>query len=309
MTSSGLCMIRSDKTGGNFWETYTSIWCYNTHSYGISILLIPHGNEEEEKQMLQSVSMASMAGMAVSLFIAVGLPIGACVIWRKRTGAKWTSMFIGAATFFLFALILEQIFHVVVLGATGNLLMGNIWARAVYGGLCAAVFEETGRFLAMKYCMKKNLNKENSIMYGIGHGGIEAILIVGMSMVSNLVTSVMINSGQFEAVLNAQDETTRATTLSQVSALWTTAPHLFFMGGIERISAFFLHVALSFMVYKAVKNQKQAYFFLAMFLHFLVDAGTVLLASVLAIPVLEAVLLVSVALIWGFLRKDYIKEA
>ena len=38
--------------------------------------------------------------------------------------------------------------------------------------VAAGVFEETGRLLAMKFCMKKDLDKKNAIMYGIGHGGI-----------------------------------------------------------------------------------------------------------------------------------------
>ena len=51
-------------------------------------------------------------------------------------------------------------------------LTGNIWFYALYGGIAAGVFEETGRFTAMKFWMKKSLSKESSFMYGVGHGGI-----------------------------------------------------------------------------------------------------------------------------------------
>ena len=255
--------------------------------------------------MIEQISLFSMVGMAVSLFIAVGMPVTATLVWWKRTNAKWSSVLIGAATFFGFAMILEQLFHVVVLGLTGNLIKGNIWVYAIYGGICAGVFEEVGRLLAMKFLMKKNLNKENAIMYGIGHGGIEAVLIVGLSMFSNLVTSIMINSGQFEVALNTLDAATRSATIEQLSALWTTEPYMFFMGGIERISAFSLHICLSYLVYKKKKNSKMVYFYLAIFLHFVVDAATVLLSKTVPIPVLEALLLISVLAVCVFVRKDY----
>ena len=80
---------------------------------------------------------------------------------------------------------------------------------------------------------------------------------------------------------------------------------MFFMGGIERISAFSLHICLSYLVYKALKNSKMVYFYLAIFLHFVVDAATVLLSKTVPIPVLEALLLISVLAVCVFVRKDY----
>lgn len=54
--------------------------------------------------------------------------------------SRISSFFIGAATFIVFALILEQILHIVVIKATGTALTGNIWLYALYGGLAAGIF-------------------------------------------------------------------------------------------------------------------------------------------------------------------------
>ena len=113
---------------------------------------------------IPNVSTASIIGIIVTLIISVGLPIALCIIVWRKTRARISSFFIGAATFIVFALILEQILHVVVLSAAPNLIK-NIWLYALYGGLAAGIFEETGRFLAMKFCMKNNLDKQNAIMY------------------------------------------------------------------------------------------------------------------------------------------------
>ena len=67
--------------------------------------------------------------------------------------------------------------------------------REQTGITMAEVFEECGRFIVMKYIMKKNRTRENSIMYGIGHGGIEIIAVLIPGMISSLVIAVMLSTG------------------------------------------------------------------------------------------------------------------
>lgn len=256
----------------------------------------------------EQVSSVALTGMIFSLVIAIVVPIVLLIIWKVKTQSKISSFFIGCGTFVLFALILEQILHIVVLGAAGESLTGNVWAYAIYGGVCAALFEETGRFLAMKFVMKKNLNKQNGIMYGIGHGGIEAIIIVGISEISNIATVIAVNSGAIDSILKAiPDETLRAETYEQLSTLWTTSGTVYFAAGVERISAIALHICLSYMVYKAVADRKISNYFFAMLVHFLVDCITVLLNQGLKcnIWILETVLFISVAALCYFVVKDY----
>lgn len=241
-----------------------------------------------------TVSMASIVGMGFSLAIALGIPLILFVLLRWRIGASYSCFFIGAATFLVFAMVLEQVLHLAVQALTGNLLQTNILFYAVYGGLAAGLFEETGRFLAMKFMIGKKLNRENALMYGAGHGGIEAILLLGITEVSNLITSMSINSGQFEAVLANLDEAARAATIASISPLWTMPSYQFYMAGIERISAIMLHIGLSLLIYKAVKTKNMRFYGIAVFLHFFVNAATVLLSTAAPILVVEAVLMAGV---------------
>ena len=61
------------------------------------------------------VPTLSIVFMAISALVSIGLPIALGIIWHKRTGAKASSLFIGAAAFVVFAIILENIFHRLVL--------------------------------------------------------------------------------------------------------------------------------------------------------------------------------------------------
>jgi len=254
-----------------------------------------------------TVSMASMVGMILTFLVSVGLPIALMIIALKKFKADFLSFFIGCAIFVVFALVLESLMHSVVLGATGTLITGNIFLYALYGGLAAALFEETGRFVAMRFFMKKNLNKQNALMYGVGHGGIEAIMLVGLTYIGNLLSAVMINSGVLEVSMATLDEEMQVTSFEQIKVLWETPAWQFYMAGVERVSAIVLHIALSVLVYRAVKEKCGRFWLIAFLIHFAVDFVTVVLVNGLNAPIwlFELLLLVAVGLIAWYAKKQY----
>jgi hypothetical protein len=54
-----------------------------------------------------------------------------------------------------------------------------------------------------KLLQKKQLNFHRALAAGLGHGGIEAILIAGTAMINNLAYAAMINGGTFDQTLAA----------------------------------------------------------------------------------------------------------
>lgn len=255
------------------------------------------------------VSAASIAGMIFTLIISLAVPIAAgiavCLKWKGRV--RISSLFIGAGTFILSAMILERIFHTVILFSTGNLITGNPWLYALYGGLAAGLFEETGRFLAMKFFMKKTLSRENAVLYGIGHGGTEAVLLIGFTYINNLIYSVLINSGALSSMLSVYDADTQALITQQLDALGNTPSLLFYLAGVERIAAMLLHIALSFLVYLAVKDRKPGFYVLSIVLHALVNAVTVLVSSIS--PLLSEAVLIGMVLLFILFLFQYEKKS
>jgi uncharacterized membrane protein YhfC len=260
--------------------------------------------------MTQPVSVISIIGMVFTVLISIGLPIALMVMARKKLKSDWLPVVIGAGTFIVFAMILEKVvFNSIVVAVIGtDKLTSNIWIYALFGGLEAAVFEELGRFASMKLLMKKKLNKQNSIMFGIGHGGIEAILLVGISMISNIMVSIMINSGTYDATLSLLDPNTRAITLQQISVLWLSESWLFFMSGVERIAALAFHISASYLVYRSVKNRKPLLLCIAIGLHFLFDAGVLVLSNMAGAILTECFLVVFAAAVAVVVFRAYRKE-
>ena len=264
-----------------------------------------------------TVSAASMIGMVFTLAVSIGLPIILGIAVYKKTHARISSCFIGVGIFTGFALILEQIVHAVVLGLTGTGIRDNVFLTALYGGLAAALFEETGRFVAMKYCMKKNLDKGDALMYGVGHGGAEAILIVGLVYINNLITSVMINTGGMQLAMAQLDPALQESTYRQLQLLWQLPANGFYLAGVERMSAIVLQISFSVLVYKSVKTGQKKFFAGAFLLHFLVDFMTVVTAGAgipswaveFEIAVITAVIAFGVARIYRHEKNEGIEES
>lgn len=241
---------------------------------------------------LGHVPMATMIGIYFTLIIVFALPIGLLIFVRKRYQAKISSFFIGGAVFIASAMMLEQLLHMVMILIFGADILQNVMFKALYGAAAAAVFEETGRFLAMKFLMKNRLNFENGLMYGVGHGGVEAMLVVGVTSISNLVMASMVNAGSLGASFEILDEATKQQAFEQISALWTLPSIQFYLGGIERIIAIGLQIAMTLLMYEAVRRKKVIYGLCGYLIHFISDASMVIIMDKTSIAVTEVCLVI-----------------
>lgn len=241
---------------------------------------------------MQTISTVSIMGTVCSILLSVGFPVALIIIGIKKFHAKLSSFFIGAGTFLVFAFILEQILHTLVIIMGGLNAESNEWLYYIYVAAAAAVFEETGRIVAMKFVMKKNLDFPNAFMYGIGHGGIEAIVLGGAISLSNLVNMIMINNGTMQASFEALSQEVQAETFAQLSTYWTTPANLFFAAGVERVSAIILHIGLSLIIYYGLKSNRKAILAIAYGIHFLADFFAASCASRMAVWAIEAIILV-----------------
>ena len=244
-----------------------------------------------------SVPTLSILFMALAALFAFAAPI-VLLIYYKRKGADILPFFIGCAVFVLFALILEALMHQLVLKVlpVGEKIMGNTLLYALYGGLAAGVFEETGRFLAFKTVLKKRLgNDRNALMYGAGHGGVEAVLLLGFAYISNIVMSVLINAGQTDVLTATAPGETAEQLKAVLDSLVTTAPWTYLLGMVERAVAVTTHICLSVLVWFAVKKPGKGWLFpLAILLHAAFDGITVILADKLPVWDVELCLVVIV---------------
>ena len=229
------------------------------------------------------VAASSIIMMAINALIGIVAPflLAWWAIKEFKSGLK--SVLTGAGVFVVFALILESIVHQIVLkGPHGPAIIGNTYYYALYGGLMAGLFEETGRFLSMKLILKKESPAAGTaISYGVGHGGIELLLLFGATMISNITISALMNAGNLDMILAGVPEANRAQVQTQLEGLQTLTVTTLLYGLWERVSAIILQVGLSIIVWTAVrKGGKWLWLFpAAILLHALVDALAVIISK------------------------------
>lgn len=250
--------------------------------------------------MVSSTSLIFMVFTAV--VTTLGSIIAAIVFYRKQ---KYYigSVFTGAAVFFLFQIVLRIPILQLVLPRMEwyrHMVENSLWGYALFLGFTAGLFEEVGRYLAFTTILKKRLDWKNAVAFGIGHGGIESILLVGFTYISNLMVSVMINSGMYDSMIAQYPQQEDA--LMQVkNTLVETPSYMYLLGGAERIFAFLIHIGLSVLIMEGIRKKKGLlYLGLAILLHMVIDSPVVILSG-LGADILFVEILVLIFAIIAFL--------
>jgi uncharacterized membrane protein YhfC len=167
--------------------------------------------------------------------------------------------------------------------------------NAIVLGLLAGLFEETARWIGYKILKKSGDSFGASLTLGAGHGGIEAMLIGGLVLVT-LVSMMALRATDPGSLPLPADQVALAQT--QLQAYWSTPWFLPFAGAVERIGALMLHISLSIMVWLAVSFRKPLWFWIGVLYHAIVDGVVVLMSSFeVNIWIIEAFLIVIAAVV------------
>jgi uncharacterized membrane protein YhfC len=222
-----------------------------------------------------SVPVLSIVFMAVSAILAIGIPVCLFIVARKKFNAKVVPMLFGIAGFVVFALILESLVHRIVIGRFVSPATPALYV--IYAAFMAGIFEETARFIAFNILKRKYESIGTALSYGIGHGGIESILLAGVGMISSIVMSIIINTGNINSITGSLQGEALAAANNQLQALFLTAPYMFLISGFERIFAIAVHLSLSVVVFYSVFGKKKVWLYpLAILLHAIVDIPAVI---------------------------------
>lgn len=260
------------------------------------------------------IGSASYAGIGIMIAGGFILPVVICIWWLLKKKEKFTTVLIGAATWFVFAVLLEAIPKYLLFNPStslGKTIVGNAALYTVIGALMAGIFEETGRIVAFKTLLRKRTNKETGISHGIGHGGFEAIFLLAVTGIQYITYASMINSGAFQTVVDiasaaGADVSSLETLPSQIMAI---TPMNGVLSVVERAFAILLHIGLSILVFNAVRRSKIGYYFLAVLLHALFDVPAALYQrGVLNIYIVEVMLAICSVLFFVIVYRTLYKR-
>lgn len=234
------------------------------------------------------VSTISFLAMIVTLCICLIVPIAALVIYAVKNKGKgvWLAWLLGAAGFFVMQIIIRSPILSLLSLTEGFVKFANEYyvVYVLILAFTAALFEVVARFFVALILKKKGCY-EVAFGAGLGHGGIEAMFLIGMTYINNLLYSAMINSGTYDAMVEqtAQMGVDVSSLVAAKAALIETSPAMFLLAGYERILTMILHIAMTVLVFYFVYKKKSAIgIVLCLLIHTLIDFVPAFLVGILS---------------------------
>ncbi|MEW9700165.1 YhfC family intramembrane metalloprotease [Paenibacillus sp. SI8] len=210
------------------------------------------------------INSLTITGILLQGIIPIVAVVSMFIFFYKNERFSWKPVWIGALTFFIFTQILEKLLHAAVLGTNLN-IAPNPLLLIIYGPLAAGIFEETGRFLAMRFVLKLHRERRDGIAFGLGHGGFEALFIGVIVCIQSLIYALLLNQGKLDAVLAGKMPTEAIATL-KAGLIGVPFTH-FVVGGLERVLALLIQIALSIFVMYGIRYAKKWILPAAILLH------------------------------------------
>lgn len=187
------------------------------------------------------------AAIYVGSIIEIIYPLILTILWIIFLKGKKKQKFVCTA-FGLLGFILSTNFESFFVNSILKIFGNRSIIRYIILSLCPGLFEETARYIFLDNLVSKGYTHKNiSIGYGIGHGGIESLIIgFNLFLVSFMKKTDILEDINFNNCL---------------------------FGALERFFAILIHISLSILVYKSVTDKKKYYycFLIAILLHNIVD--------------------------------------
>jgi len=236
-------------------------------------------------------------------FLMVAMPLGLGIFLTRKFKLGWGLFGIGAVTF-----ILSQVGHIPFnLVITRLLNQSDIvyWHpvaqtvfNAIFLGLSAGIFEETARYLVLRFWARDARSWRKAILFGAGHGGAEAIILGALVIFSYFAMLAYRGVDPGQIVPADQLELAR----QQMSTYWSATWYDTLLGALERLFTIPCQIFMAVLVMQVFTRRNIFWLLAAIGYHALLDGVSVLGVTYLGVYWTEAMIgffaILSVAMIY-----------
>jgi ABC-2 type transport system permease protein len=207
----------------------------------------------------------------LSILLMIVLPVIFAGLLRRRFPTPWLMFCAGILTF-----TGSQVIHIPLnnwLADLGILPQGGftgempLWRTALILGLSAGLCEELAR-TAGYAILRRYRQLGDSLMLGLGHGGIESMVFGGIQTAA--AVGILLPLTKIDLSTLGLSTSQLATLEGQIT-LMLSSPSLAFAPMVERLLAIGIHLTLSVIVLRAFQKRNAWYVIFAILYHALID--------------------------------------
>jgi len=216
----------------------------------------------------------------LNFVLMIGMPFLLAAFLARRLHVRWGLFWVGTVTF-----IGSQIVHIPF-----NALLGRLglvpaapptsgWPLlelAIILGLSAGVCEELARYLVLRFWLKRDRSWRSALMFGAGHGGVEAVIFGTLAAIQTLNIFILRNIDP--AKLGVPADKVPAIQ-AQIATAWNVPVLYPLLGAVERVSAISTHLFLAVLVMQVFIRRNTLFLAAAILWHALTDGVAVFAAS------------------------------
>jgi uncharacterized membrane protein YhfC len=209
---------------------------------------------------------------ALAAAINIFAPLAVAFVARRRLNLGWKYIAFGALIFLVFQLLTRIPAMYAIQTAIAPQLKASrelTLAGGAGAALTAGLFEEVGRWVGYRFLMRNDAKTwGKGVLYGLGHGGLEAALFVGGLGLITVINLAVLPVLDLSAQLTPEQMQVATQQIAAVNALPVWMPLL---GVWERVWAMCFHVAASLIVMRCFTSGRIVWLVAAIALHTLLD--------------------------------------
>lgn len=231
--------------------------------------------------MEYTMGLPTLIVLGLSMLVSFAIPIALFISLRGKMIVDIKPFVAGAS-----AMIVLGIGVDVLLGSffmptsAGQFIMYRPWLYCLFLGLVAALIHEPGRYFFNRFFLRGEMwNDGNALMFGAGYASLELISFALMSTVSSFQLALLVYQGGVSDVLAALSGEELENAQNVLAALCSTPVTDYVLLLLQQCLSALGHIALTVLVWFAVKCKNGRYMGMAMGLGFLMELGVNLISS------------------------------
>lgn len=192
--------------------------------------------------------------IVIALLITIGLPILAGVWLNRRKGLSWRVIIYG-----VMAYLIVQILVTLLLNGFSTLIQNQVITLSdqslenvqiflsVFLGILLGILV---RWAGMKFLKEGLTTLESAIGIGLGYGGIESIMLVGLPLLTTFITMLS------NITIDPETTTLDPAIVTQIEELWQVSFLVPLAGSLERIASFVMHITVTVLILQVFRRNK-----------------------------------------------------